>query len=110
MKKCLILIPMLLLIVGCSNDYQVSDLKLTEVDYVTGYIEGAFKNNTNKACTAYIHVDIISGTLKFEETLSVYDTKPNEITHIRSTCMDCKNFVDLENVKIKVKEINCYPY
>ena len=108
MKKYLIFIPMLLLIIGCSNNYQVSDLKITDVDHVTGYIEGAFKNNTNTTCTAYIHVDVISGTLKFEETLSVHNTKPNEITHIRSYCIQCKNLSDLENVKIKVKEINCY--
>lgn len=109
-KKILLLItPIFIFATGCSNDYQVSELTISKRSYLTPYIEGAFKNNSNDTCRwAHIEVEISSGGLSFGTSLAVYDIEPGQIKNISWPCSDCKKLSNVDNVKIKVKDIECY--
>ena len=106
MKKILWIIPLLLIITGCSNDeYQVSDLKISSG---TPYIEGVFKNNSDTDCKyVLIQVEVSSGTLKLDQQLSLNNVKSGEVKDLHTYCANCKNLQNNDNVSIKVKNINC---
>lgn len=105
MKKCIFLIIVILIfITGCADKYQVSDLNISKGNF----IEGVFKNNSNNHCTfAIINLEIISGTLKLDETVSIVNVEPGEIKNIYTYCEQCKNLKVLNNIDIKVKKIKC---
>ena len=108
MKKVLLIIPCLLLITACSsnNEYQVSNLSLDNSVYP--HITGAFKNNSDETCSSvFIDVEVISGSLKINQSILVYKTAPGEIKEINTYCSECKGLTNRENVEIKVKNINC---
>ena len=106
----LVVIPIAIVCFTKKDFYQISDLKLVK-DYSITYINGAFKNNSNQSCKSiYIDVVIQSGTLEIEDTIVLYDIEPDKVVKINDTCLDCKYLNDLNNIKIKIKNIKCYNY
>ena len=107
MRKSVVLVLLLILflLTGCTNNYQVSELKVSSG--ITPQIEGLFKNNTNKKCSGYVYVEIISGTLIMEESIPIYNAEPNEIQNISGYCSDCGVLSNAKNYDIKVKKITC---
>ena len=107
MKKILWIIPLLLVITGCDSKYQVSSLSLSDSAYYP-YIIGTFKNDSDETCRSIsIDVEVISGTLKFEENIFLTNVEAGGIKQIKESCTSCKNLSNIKDVEIKVKNINC---
>lgn len=108
MKKVLWIIPLLFIVTGCDNKYQVSSLSLRDSAYYP-YIIGTFKNDSDEACkTVSIDVEVISGTLKLEENIVLFKVDAGGVEQIEHPCKSCKNLSNIKDVEIKVKNINCY--
>lgn len=106
MKKYFGIFILLLLLTGCSNKYQVSNLKISNSSPY--YIEGVFRNDSENNCKyVTVDVEITSGSLSLDYQLSLLNVKPGEVKDMRTYCDHCKNLKDANDVSIKVKNIKC---
>lgn len=103
MKKILLIIPLMLLFVGCGT----KDFTFSEITIKDGYINGIMKNNTEEVCTTpTITFNLISGDITEIEYMRVNkNINPGDSYYFNNFCSICQrntfNKVEVEKVKCK---------
>lgn len=111
MKKLLLIAVCCMLFCGCKDKnegYQVSEL-IPNTDIGIAHLKGTLKNISNIDCEkVQINVEFSSGTIKENGWIWVDTPSKTETVSFNEILYGASDIDDIENYKIKFKNIECW--